>query len=600
MSLSENLKSHIFPAIKDEKSISDYLWSSGWKDFWKFVFLRNRGYFKRKTLNISNDFVELILMCLFMDVHYLKGLILIPLFHMMINFYQELYLTLVRNSKMDEINLPLTIINSLFVGLVVATGGLFFYQMNETYIDSTIPNILFGIRSITIFIQIYCVTQTAKISTEKRVQSNMFYIWGSTFICWTTAGLAAYVANDLVDVFLIAALFNILRILHELMFLKSIKKFLQSLGSKFISESGTKDNRKLSYLFITSLILNIISLFGISFFFTETDDFESGFIILISLTILDRLAMRPFRSLQIDFIKLVKKREFKLVRVVFRKCLYSMAALLVLFWFPFADKMSTTRLELLAVLFFLITSLFYTGYVISNRHHRVIKYFVIQRVLLLCYLIWGTSPWPIIAGELILFIIFVIQSLRISRRFIPEYRLFEVHQLQQLNPDLSVGMIEISPRLPGVWSHFFKFLAARKLRLIHVDRKIKLLPEISTEELNAVAKEFFLHINKYEMGRLSDWVTTVPKNDLTHETIWTYRYPGSWVSNQGNCANLVLSKQLFRYRYELHHSRNTIRKNCTWKFKDSFIIAQDPKGNSFIVSDQTPKGGNTFLKATRQ
>lgn len=597
MNLSEYVKNTI--TQQSVQGFTDKLWASKWKDFLSYVFLRNRGYMRRKVMNTLNESMELILLCLAVDIYYMKGLILIPIFHIMVNYLQEMYLTLVRTSRLEKSYFKQWKMDLFFIFSVLASGIFFFYQLKLSYKDPTFAEILFSFRAITIIVQVFTVVKTAHISVEKRVRVEGWKLWSVSLATWLVAIIYSLFIKKFSDVLVIAFMFNLLRTSLELIYYFAVRNYKKSLQVKLLEKRSNLIESKTSLPFIVGLSLNFLVLYFLSAHVTQDAVTQGSIYLLISITFLDRLALRPFRSLQVDFLHMAKKKDLRLAMVVFRKCFFIMLVLFVLGGSLLISQLKIDVTYAPAVLLFLLSSMSFTTLVIANRYQDILFTFIGFRLFLLLGLILTDNNYLIALCEGVLLGVMFILSRKRSREFRVSYTYGEVRKSLKENKQLDVTMILFNPKLPGVWDKIFNFLEANKIRVIHIDRRQKLFTGMTEEGLKILLQDFGLHLEGFKRGYLSDWITLGESFGGEKIRTWKCRYPGRWVS-RFYCADISLSKFLFRARFELLNRQSILQGKKFWAFNDRYFVPLDEKGSQFAEVHYPPDSYPGLIKERRE
>ncbi len=463
--------------------------ANSWGGFLKYLLHRNRGYGQRKLLNLANELIELGCLAWIVDIHYLRSLVLIPLAHVMINYLQEYHWQLTRHAPRSWLERRLSVLDFSFWGVVLALLVALGIALDRTTRSDPLILILFGMRSTQALLQVGLAPWVARATAFRRIRPNVPFIWGSSLVAWMGAAGAMFFPLGIYYAILVPGIFNGVRVLQELSFLKSVSRetFRTRLLPRFPKRQPEQADE------IRPLLLAVgghLTLLLLASFRLQSFLGAGGVLIpFFLLAFFDRILTRPLRSLAVDLLRMERK-GYELMKAGLMNrilLLTGMMILLVSVWVGPASGRSSLFSFFVASVFcqLFVSNAFIFGKKLPGMDW---PWFSVSLVLLVLLTRPGRTPLFLFSGIGMILATWGWSRLKRSVNTETIY-----HR--------RIGF-EWRSVLP-LWRPFNEEVRARGLKLHSLDRKRKILEFHHPEEWEALQNEFPLNIrNRVQVERI--------------------------------------------------------------------------------------------------
>jgi len=319
-----------------KNNFDPYLWSYRFRDFIIMILKRNRGYLSRKGFNLTYELLEISFLAFYCHPDFYSSLLFIPFSSFFMNLIVEEVFSLNRSAIFDNSSISKWVNYSLigliflpFVAFTIHVSGDLLFQH---YILMTI----FCSRLVLLGFQAFSFAYSIEVISKKRVYFSPLNWWvGLIFaiISVVSFSLGLEVENavtlGIVSIYLS-------RLFIEFKFVLTIKKQLEKISTQTNLPRFEKRNFILRFI---AFSLNVMTLFFASSLLKE----DGGSYIWLSFfffIFLFRLLNRPFRALQIDFLKYFSLRRIEWIQFRHAQILFLNMTLTSIFliWFSWSSN----------------------------------------------------------------------------------------------------------------------------------------------------------------------------------------------------------------------------------------------------------------------
>ncbi len=282
-----------------KNNFDQYLWSYRFKDYLVMILMRNRGYFSRKVFNLAYELLEISFLAFFCHPDFYASLLFIPFSSFFMNLIVEEVFSLNRSAIFDNsfiskwVNYSLIAI--IFLPFVIFT----LYVAGDILGQHWILMTIFCSRIILLALQAFSFAYSLEVISKKRVYFSPLNWWLGIVFAVTSIFLLSFGLQIESAVTLGIIAIYLSRLIIELKFVLTIKKLLIK---KIKRPSLPSFELKYFILRFSTFAMNVMTLFYASSLLKE-DEKHYIWVTFFYLIFLFRLLNRPFRALQLDFIK---------------------------------------------------------------------------------------------------------------------------------------------------------------------------------------------------------------------------------------------------------------------------------------------------------
>ena len=319
-----------------KNNFDQYLWSYRFRDFVIMILKRNRGYLSRKGFNLAYELLEISFLAFYCHPDFYASLLFIPFSSFFMNLIIEEVFSLNRSAVFDNSFISkwvnYSLIALIFLPFVFFTVHVAGDILRQHWILMTI----FCSRLILLGFQAFSFAYSLEVISKKRVFFSPLNWWAGIFFAVTSVILLSLgLQVESAVTFGIISIYAS-RLFIEFKFVLTIRKQLSKRSKPTNLPQFERKNFIIRFL---SFTVNVVTLFYASSLLKE-DGSHYIWITFFFLIFLFRLLNRPFRALQIDFIKYFSLQRIEWIHfrhvqtVVVNMTLIS----IFLLWFAWSTK----------------------------------------------------------------------------------------------------------------------------------------------------------------------------------------------------------------------------------------------------------------------
>ena len=288
--------------IERKNSQSNLFWSYHFRDFLKLLMIRNRGYLSRKGFNILFDVIEICFLAYYCHPSFYSSLLFIPFMSFFMNLLIEEVFSLNRAEIFSGKQIPskvnMIIIGNALILFIIPCS----YYASAIVLKNSILITIFSSRILLIIFQAYSFSKSIEIISFKRVFFSPMNWWIALGVI--VCGLSLLMIWGAID-FIVPA--GIALIYSSRFFIEF--RFLRNLKAHFNKKKSSDYTSNLNPFFLRAFIfiINLVTFYSFSKLITNSTSTTLNIFIFVFGF---RLLNRPFRSLQVDYFKYLKRGPF--------------------------------------------------------------------------------------------------------------------------------------------------------------------------------------------------------------------------------------------------------------------------------------------------
>jgi hypothetical protein len=364
-----------------KNNFDQYLWSYRFRDFIVMILKRNRGYISRKGFNLFYELLEISFLAFYCHPDFYASLLFIPFSSFFMNLIIEEVFSLNRSALFDN-SLISKWINYGLIALIFIPFVIFTIHIaGDILLQHWILMTIFCSRIILLSFQAFSFAYSLEVISKKRVYFSSSNWWAGLVFAISSVLLFSLGLQIESSVPLGIIAIYLSRLFIEIKFVLTIKTHLQKESQKPILPSF--ETRNFILRFVTFAV-NILTLFTASSLLKNNGPNYIWITFFFSI-FLFRLINRPFRSLQIDFIKYFSFGRIEWIHFRHKQTIRMNMALITIFLFWFS--WSTKDWNMFFPLFLLSLNInFFLALVsVGQDTNLAVPYLGIRLIGLLCY-----------------------------------------------------------------------------------------------------------------------------------------------------------------------------------------------------------------------
>lgn len=547
--------------------------------FLPLVLKRNKGFIFRKGINRLSDILEFLFLALLAEPSYLKSIIAVFLFMIILNIIDEWFYISSKElaTQKNKHSRTFAALFLIIPKLILIPLFLIYYHGHEQLMTA-----LLIIKLVTQSLQSFTLYQTIDIQSQKRVYVSILKTNSPFIVSQLVLWALLYIEFDSKFLFYLALIsFSLSTVVSEFIYFRKLTT-PESLYEKWKRPiklfKAISSKESLVALFLKNVA--ILDLLVLSWFVCQKTEFKYIYILIFFISI-HRLIIRPYRSLLIDFQRIPSSTPYE-NQLLFQSLILSVTLLVVgiLLAFPYFS------LKIIS-----IVTLWFLKMVITV-HRRRKKSDIIS--------IYGTMALLISliisSQELILFSVltFTVLSIFIRREkkekktssqilLIPiDKKAKKIIPINQINFHLKHHQMQIEKVIPGQYiclrtqknydqrqilnrfSYYMDYQNQEKIITFSPDffNSIRKLPLIQNAKMN-----FIQIVNGDTIYQVGEWCS----EELIFIS-YKSRYLDSQIWQLGRKAVYHLDD---RFYYMISHGENQITVFSSTSFKDSELEQLD-------------------------
>ena len=282
-----------------KNNFDQYLWSYRLRDFIVLILKRNRGYASRKGFNLAYELLEVSFLAFYCHPDFYASLLFIPFSSFFMNLIIEEVFSLNRSAIFDYSFISKWVNYSLIALIFIPFVAFIVYWAGDILRQHWILMTIFCSRLLLLGFQAFSFAYSLEVISKKRIFFSPLNWWAGLIFAMTSVLMFSIgLQVESAVTFGIVAIY-LSRLFIEMKFVLTIKNHL----NKKVKQANLPHFEKRNFILrFLAFSLNILTLFYASSFLEDASP-SYMWITFFFFIFLFRLLNRPFRALQIDFIK---------------------------------------------------------------------------------------------------------------------------------------------------------------------------------------------------------------------------------------------------------------------------------------------------------
>ena len=282
-----------------KNNFDQYLWSYRLRDFIVLILKRNRGYASRKGFNLAYELLEISFLAFYCHPDFYSSLLFIPFSSFFMNLIIEEVFSLNRSAIFDYSFISKWVNYSLIALIFIPFVAFIVFWAGDILRQHWILTTIFCSRILLLGFQAFSFAYSLEVISKKRVFFSPLNWWAGLIFAMTSVLIFSIgLQVESAVTFGIVAIY-LSRLFIEMKFVLTIKNHL----NKKVKQANLPHFEKRNFILrFLAFSLNVLALFYASSFLEDASP-SYMWITFFFFIFLFRLLNRPFRALQIDFIK---------------------------------------------------------------------------------------------------------------------------------------------------------------------------------------------------------------------------------------------------------------------------------------------------------
>lgn len=319
-----------------KNNFDQYLWSYRFRDFIVMILKRNRGYLSRKGFNLAYEILEISFLAFYCHPDFYASLLFMPFSSFFMNLILEEVFSLNRSAIFDNSYISKWVNYSLISLIFLPFVAFTFYVAGDILRQHWILMTIFCSRLILLGFQAFSFAYSLEVISKKRVYFSPLNWWvGLILAVISVISFSIGLQVESAVIFGIIAIY-LSRLFIELKFVLTIRK---QLGKKTKQTNLPSFEIRNFILRFFTFALNVLTLFYASSLLKD-DGTHYIWITFLFFIFLFRIINRPFRALQIDFIKYLYLHRIEWVQLRHTQTIFMNMTLTSMFiaWFSWSTN----------------------------------------------------------------------------------------------------------------------------------------------------------------------------------------------------------------------------------------------------------------------